>query len=106
MTAVPPNDNQQNTEQTKVICHYCKKPGHVIRECCERMRKEQEQRNDPPNQNKNLRHPNHFHLVLIVNGQTTLQKSAGAVPTQQRDPSGSNKNITQKIEKTGKNKET
>ena len=23
MTAVPPNDNQQNTEQTKVICHYC-----------------------------------------------------------------------------------
>ena len=50
MTAVPPNDNQQNTEQTKVICHYCKKPGHVIRECRKRMRKEQEQ-NDPPNQN-------------------------------------------------------
>ena len=24
MTAVPPNDNQQNTEQTKVVCHYCK----------------------------------------------------------------------------------
>ena len=23
MTAVPPNDNQQNTEQTKVTCHYC-----------------------------------------------------------------------------------
>ena len=51
MTAVPPNDNQQNTEQTKVTCHYCKKPGHVIRECRKRMRKEQEQRNDPPNQN-------------------------------------------------------
>ena len=30
MTAVPLNDNQQNTEQTKAICHYCKKPGHVI----------------------------------------------------------------------------
>ena len=30
MTAVPPNDNQQNTEQTKVVCHYCKKtrPRH------------------------------------------------------------------------------
>ena len=27
MTAVPPNDNQQNTEQTKIVCHYCKKPG-------------------------------------------------------------------------------
>ena len=30
MTAVPSNDNQQNTEQTKVVCHYCKRPGHVI----------------------------------------------------------------------------
>ena len=25
MTAVPPNENQQNTEQTKAECHYCKK---------------------------------------------------------------------------------
>ena len=50
-TAVPPNENQQNTEQTKVTCHYCKKLGHVIRDCRKRMRKEQEQRNDPPNQN-------------------------------------------------------
>ena len=50
MTAVPSNDNQQNTEQTKVVCHYCKKPGHVIRECRKRMRKEQEQRNDPSTQ--------------------------------------------------------
>ena len=50
MTAVPPNDNQQNTEQTKVVCHYCKKPSHVIRECRKRIRKEQEQRNDPSTQ--------------------------------------------------------
>ena len=47
MTAVPPKENQQNTEQTKVVCYYCKKPGYVIRECRKRMRKEQEQRNDP-----------------------------------------------------------
>ena len=47
MTTVPLNDNQQNTEQTKVVCHYCKKPGHVIRECRKRIRKEQEQRNEP-----------------------------------------------------------
>ena len=50
-TAVPPNENKQNTKQTKVTCHYCKKPGHVIRDCPKRMRKEQEQRNDPSNQN-------------------------------------------------------
>ena len=50
MTTVPLNDNQQNTEQTKIVCHYCKKPGHVIRECRKRMRKEQEQRNDPSTQ--------------------------------------------------------
>ena len=54
MTAVPPNDNQLNTEQTKVVCHYCKKPGHFIRDGRKRMRKEQEQRNDPPNQNTKL----------------------------------------------------
>ena len=51
MTAVPPNDNQQNTEQTKIVCHHCKKPGHVIRDCRKRMKKEQEQRNDSSIQN-------------------------------------------------------
>ena len=51
MTAIPPNDNQQNTEQTKIICHYCRKPGHVIRDCRKRIRKEQEQRNDSSIQN-------------------------------------------------------
>ena len=50
MTAVPPNDNQQNTGQTKILCHYCKKPGHVIRDCRKRIRKEQEQRNNPSTQ--------------------------------------------------------
>ena len=50
MTAVPPNDNQQNTEQTKMVCHYCKKPGHVIRDCRKRIRKEQQQRNNPSTQ--------------------------------------------------------
>ena len=50
MTDVPPNDNQQNTEQTKVVCHYCKKARHVIRECRKRIRKEQEQGIDPSTQ--------------------------------------------------------
>ena len=51
MTAVPANYNQQNTEQTKTVCHYCKKPGHVNRTCRKRMRNEQELRNDPSIQN-------------------------------------------------------
>ena len=50
MTAVPSNDNKKNTEQTKVVCHYCKKPGHIIRKCRKRMRQEQEHRNDPSTQ--------------------------------------------------------
>ena len=51
MTAIPPKDKQQNTEQAKNLCQYCKKPGHVIRDCRKRMRKKQEQRNDPSIQN-------------------------------------------------------
>ena len=54
MTAVPPNDNQPITEKAKIVCRCCKKPGHVIRDCRKRMKKEQEQRNDPSNQNIKL----------------------------------------------------
>ena len=104
MTAVPPNDNQQNTEQTKIVCHYCKKPGHVIRDCRKRMRKEHEQRNDHSNQN--IKHSTSKSIPSCPDCQTTLQKSVGAVPTQQTNPSSSNKNITQKIKMTGSNKET
>ena len=50
-TAIPPNENQQNTEQTKIGCHYCKKLGHFIRDCRKRMKKEQEQRNGSSIQN-------------------------------------------------------
>ena len=46
MTAVPPNDIQQDMKQSKFICHYFKKPRNVIRDCRKKMKKEQEQRND------------------------------------------------------------
>ena len=41
LTAIPPKDNQLNTKQTKTVCHFFKKPGHVIRDCRKIMRKEQ-----------------------------------------------------------------
>ena len=44
VTAVPPNDSTQNTGKYKIQCHYCLKPGHIIRDCRERMKNEQEQR--------------------------------------------------------------
>ena len=68
MTAVPPNDNQQNTEKAKIVCYYCRKPGHVIRDCRKRMRKEQEQRNDP----------------LIQNTKPSTSKSYAQCPRCQR----------------------
>ena len=51
MTAVPPNDNQRNSEQIKIVSHYRKKPGHVIGDCRKWIKKVQEQQNDPSNQN-------------------------------------------------------
>ena len=32
MTAVPPNDNEQKTEQAKIVCHYCKKNQATLSE--------------------------------------------------------------------------
>ena len=39
MAAIPPNDNQQNAEQTEVVCYYSKEPGHVIRDCRKKIKK-------------------------------------------------------------------
>ena len=89
MTAVPPNDNQQNTEQTKTLCHYCKKIGHVIGDFRKKMQKEVEERNDPSSRTQNLRHLDHLNLVLIANEQIILQKHVGVVPMPLIDPNGS-----------------
>ena len=46
MIAVPPKDNPQESEQTKIVCHYYKEPGHVTRDCRKGMKKKQDQRKE------------------------------------------------------------
>ena len=94
MIAVPPIENQQNTEQTKNVCHYCKKPGHVVRDCRKRIRKEQEQRIDPFIQNMKSSTSKSF--APCPHCQRTYhppEKNVGVVPVQQIDPNGSNRSI-------------
>ena len=93
VTAVPPNDNQQNTEQTKIVCHYCKKPGHVIRDCRKRMRKEQEQRNDHSIQNIKPSTSQSYAPCPHCQRTNHPPKNVGVVPMQQIDPNGSNRSI-------------
>ena len=107
-TAVPPNDNQQNSEQSKIVCRYCKQSSHVIRYCSKMMKKEQEQRIDlsiSRSKPQNLRHLYRLHTVLIANEQIILQKIAGTVPMPLIDPHSSNKTIQQTIGMKCKNKE-
>ena len=106
MTAVPTNDKQQNSEQTKIARLFCKKLGHVIRDCRKRMKKEQEQEMILRPKTRNLRHLDHLHPVPIANGQIILHKDVGAVPMPLIDPNGSNEIIKQTIELMGKNNET
>ena len=51
ITAVPPNDNQQNTEQKKWYATILKNQATLLEIVVKKMRKEQEQRNDPSIQN-------------------------------------------------------
>ena len=105
MAAVLPNDNQQNSEETKIACHYCKSPGHVIRDCRERLKKEQYQKMIVRPETRNLRHLNHLHPVLIANKQIILQKNVGAVAMRVINQKGSNKFIQQTTDMMGKKKE-
>ena len=58
----------------------------------------------PRSKTQNLQHRDHLHPVLIVNGQTILQKSAGVVPMPLIDPNGLNGIIQQTIKMMGKTK--
>ena len=51
MTAEPPNDNTKKLKNLKSLANYCKKPGHVIRECRKRKKMERLERNDPSTRN-------------------------------------------------------
>ena len=44
----------KTVNKLKSYAIFVKKPGHLIRDCRKRMRKEQDQRNDPPIQNTKL----------------------------------------------------
>ena len=105
MTAVAQNDNQQNSEQTKIVCHYCTEPGLVTRDCRKRMKKELEQKNDPSIQNTRPSTSRSFAPCPHCQEKIFPQKNAGAVPMTLIDPNGSNSIIQQPIEIKGKNKE-
>ena len=102
MTAVPPNDNQQTTEQTKMVCQYCKRPGHLIRDSCKRMKKNRSEETIPRSKTRYFRRLNQLHPVLLVNEQIILQKNFGAVLMPLIDPNGSNRIIQQMLEMMAK----
>ena len=47
MRAVLPDDNQQKTRKPKIVYHWCKKSGYVIRDCRKTMKEEQGEGLDP-----------------------------------------------------------
>ena len=106
MKAVPPNNNQQNTEQAKIVFHYCKKPATLSEIVVKGWEKNKSKEKIFQSKTRNLRDLKHSHHVLIANGQTILKKNAEVVPMQQKDPNTSIRSIQQTIEKMDKNKET
>ena len=75
ITTVPLNDNQQITEQTKIVCHYCKKPSHVVIDCREKRKKNRgKEMILRIKKTRNLRHPDDLHTVIIANEQNANKK--------------------------------
>ena len=103
MIAVPPKYNQQNTEQTEIVCHYCRKPGHVIRDCRKLVKEEQGQRSDPSIQNTILSTSKSFAPCPYCQRTNQSPESGLMLPT---NPNGSNKIFSQIFGKMGKNRET
>ena len=48
MTITAATVNENKPDLSKTSCLYCKELGHLIKDCLERIRKEQEQKQDPP----------------------------------------------------------
>ena len=52
-TKIVRKQNQpQNSEKLQILCRYCKKAGHVIKECLKRIRKKQERQYEKQNTEK------------------------------------------------------
>ena len=105
-TAVPPKDTQESTEHTKTVCHYCKKPGHLIRDCRKWMRKEQEQRNDPFIQNTKSATSKSFAPCPRCQRTNHPPEKCWSVPMPLTNPNVSNRSTQQIIEMKYKNKKT
>ena len=101
LTAVPPNDNQQNTEQSKFVCHHCKKPGHVTKGCRKRIKRDRYKEMTLRSKPRNRRYLKHTPFVLIANEHILLQKGAGVVPMPLKDLNGLNKTNQQETYKKG-----
>ena len=105
-TAVPPNDNQQNTEQTKVVCHYCKNQATLLESVVKGWKRNRSKEMIPRSKTKNLWHLNHLHPVLVTNEKNHPPENVAVFPMPLKDPNDSSRITQQTIEVMGKNKET
>ena len=102
LTAVSPNDRKQTSEQSKIVSHYCKKPGLAIRQCRKWMRKEQEQSNDPSIHNTKLSTSKTFAPCPHFKRTNHPPKSTGVVPMPLRNLNASSKTNQQRMQKRAK----
>ena len=73
-------DNENKPDLFKTSCLYCKKLGHLIKDCRKRIRKELLQKRDT-SQKINGFTPKTYPLVQSVKGQTIHQENVLTVPT-------------------------
>ena len=75
-------DNENQTDLSKTSSLYCKKLGHLIKDCRKKISWEQEPKQDPNQKLKNKAIPRHTLLVHNVKGPTIHQKNVAIVRRQ------------------------